>query len=166
MGIHASPTCSMALGGKGNCRGLLLGDPCQGMKIMFYMMNEARLGVGFQAFAYASTAYLYALNYARERIQGRDLSAGKDASAPSVPIIQHPDEPSLSHPGGMNEGEYATRLGLPGIPAAAEIIMVERDIRLAELTGGHLHLAHLSTAKSVDAVRSAKARGVTLAKVR
>jgi len=91
MGIHASATCSMTLGGKGNCRGLLLGEQCQGMKIMFYMMNEARLGVGFQAFAYASAAYLYALNYARERIQGRDLSAGKDASAPSVPIIQHPD---------------------------------------------------------------------------
>ena len=91
MGIHASPTCSMTLGGKGNCRGLLLGEACQGMKIMFYMMNEARLGVGFQAFAYASAAYLYALNYARERIQGRDLAAGKDLSAPSVPIIQHPD---------------------------------------------------------------------------
>ena len=91
MGIHASPTCSITLGGKGNCRGLLLGAECQGMKIMFHMMNEARLGVGFQAFAYASAAYLYALNYARERIQGRDLAAGKDLSAPSVPIIQHPD---------------------------------------------------------------------------
>jgi alkylation response protein AidB-like acyl-CoA dehydrogenase len=91
MGIHASPTCSMTLGGKGNCRGLLLGEQCQGMKIMFYMMNEARLGVGFQAFAYASAAYLYALNYARERIQGRDLEAGKDPNAPAVTIINHPD---------------------------------------------------------------------------
>jgi len=91
MGIHASATCSIALGGKGQCRGLLLGEECQGMKIMFYMMNEARLGVGFQAFNYASTAYLYALNYARERIQGRDLAAGKDLEAPQVPIIQHPD---------------------------------------------------------------------------
>ena len=91
MGIHASSTCSMALGGKGNCRGLLLGEECQGMKIMFYMMNEARLGVGFQAFNYASTAYLYALNYARERVQGRDLAAGKDPNAPQVPIIRHPD---------------------------------------------------------------------------
>jgi alkylation response protein AidB-like acyl-CoA dehydrogenase len=91
MGIHASSTCSMTLGGKGNCRGLLLGEECQGMKIMFHMMNEARLGVGFQAFAYASAAYLYALNYARERIQGRDLEAGKDPEAPSVPIIRHPD---------------------------------------------------------------------------
>ena len=91
MGIHASPTCSMTLGGKGKCRGLLLGDERQGMMIMFYMMNEARLGVGFQAFAYASASYLYALNYARDRIQGRDLEAGKDPKAPQVPIIQHPD---------------------------------------------------------------------------
>ncbi|UCF92166.1 MAG: acyl-CoA dehydrogenase [Desulfobacterales bacterium] len=91
MGIHASATCTMALGGKGQCRGLLLGEECQGMKIMFYMMNEARLGVGFQAFNYASQAYLYALNYARERIQGRDLAAGKNAEAPPVAIIQHPD---------------------------------------------------------------------------
>jgi alkylation response protein AidB-like acyl-CoA dehydrogenase len=91
MGIHASSTCSMALGGKGKCRGLLLGEERQGMKIMFYMMNEARLGVGFQAFNYASTAYLYALNYARERVQGRDLEEGKDPDAPQVPIIRHPD---------------------------------------------------------------------------
>ena len=91
MGIHASSTCSMTLGGKGKCRGLLLGEECQGMKIMFYMMNEARLGVGFQAFNYASAAYLYALNYARERVQGRDLEKGKDPNAPQVPIIRHPD---------------------------------------------------------------------------
>ena len=91
MGIHGSSTCSMTLGGKGKCRGLLLGEACQGMKIMFYMMNEARLGVGFQAFNYASTSYLYALNYARERVQGRDLEKGKDPNAPQVPIIRHPD---------------------------------------------------------------------------
>ena len=91
MGIHASSTCSMTLGGKGKCRGLLLGEERQGMKIMFYMMNEARLGVGFQAFNYASAAYLYALNYARERVQGRDLERGKDPDASQVPIIRHPD---------------------------------------------------------------------------
>lgn len=91
MGIHASSTCSMTLGGKGKCRGLLLGEERHGMKIMFYMMNEARLGVGFQAFNYASAAYLYALNYARERVQGRDLEKGKDPNAPQVPIIRHPD---------------------------------------------------------------------------
>ncbi len=91
MGIHASATCSMALGGKGRCRGLLLGEQCKGMKIMFYMMNEARLGVGFQAFNYASTAYLYAVNYARQRLQGRDLADAKNYAAPQVPIIRHPD---------------------------------------------------------------------------
>lgn len=78
------------------------------------------------------------------------------------PIIQHPEDPSLTHPGGMNEGEYATRLGLPAISPVAEVIMVERDLRLAALTEGHLHLAHVSTAASVEAIRRAKAEGVTV----
>mgnify|MGYP000675235523 CR=1 FL=1 len=91
MGIHASATCSMALGGSGRCRGLLLGEENQGMKIMFHMMNEARLGVGFQGFNYGAVAYLYALNYARERIQGRELENARDPEAPPVPIIRHPD---------------------------------------------------------------------------
>jgi len=75
-------------------------------------------------------------------------------------IIQHPEEPSLASGGAMNEGEIATRLGLPGIPRAAEVIMVERDLRLVELTGGRYHAAHLSTAEAVDAVRRAKAKGL------
>jgi hypothetical protein len=91
MGLHGSPTCSLTLGGSGKCRGWLLGEPNQGMRIMFHMMNEARLDVGFQGFSHATAAYLYALNYARQRRQGRDLTAGKDAAAPSVPIIVHPD---------------------------------------------------------------------------
>jgi dihydroorotase len=74
-------------------------------------------------------------------------------------IVQHPEEPSLAT-GVMNEGEIATRLGLDGIPAAAEAIMVDRDLRLAELTGGRYHAAHLSTAAAVDAIRRAKARGL------
>lgn len=90
-GIHGSATCSMSLGSKGKCIGYLLGEEKQGMKIMFEMMNEARMGTGLQAFAYASAAYLIAVNYARERIQGRDITSFGDASAPSVPIIKHPD---------------------------------------------------------------------------
>jgi alkylation response protein AidB-like acyl-CoA dehydrogenase len=90
-GIHASATCSMSLGSKGRCIGYLLGEERQGMKIMFNMMNGARMGTGLQALAYASAAYLEALNYARERKQGRDLAAFKDLDAPSVPIIHHPD---------------------------------------------------------------------------
>ncbi len=87
MGIHGSATCSMALGSKGRCRGLLLGEANKGMAAMFVMMNEARLGVGMQGFGCASAAYLNALNYARERIQGRPLAGG----ATPVTIINHPD---------------------------------------------------------------------------
>ena len=91
MGLHGSPTCSMTLGGKGRCRGLLLGEENKGMQVMFHMMNEARLDVGAQGFTHASAAYLYALNYARERLQGKDLEGAKDAEDPQVPIIRHPD---------------------------------------------------------------------------
>ncbi len=91
MGIHGSSTCSLNLGGKGNCIGTLLGEENKGMREMFLMMNEARLLVGFQGFACATASYLSALDYARERIQGRPLTAGKDASAGGVPIIRHPD---------------------------------------------------------------------------
>ncbi|MAH85013.1 MAG: dihydroorotase [Rhodospirillaceae bacterium TMED8] len=75
-------------------------------------------------------------------------------------IVQHAEEPSLSAGGVMNAGETATRLGLAGTPVEAEIIMVERDIRLAKMTGGRLHFAHLSTAEAVDAVRNAKNAGL------
>lgn len=75
-------------------------------------------------------------------------------------IVQHAEEPSLTNEAGMNEGEWATRLGLPGIPPAAETIMVERDLRLLELTGSRLHFSHVSTADSIDAIRRAKARGL------
>ena len=76
-------------------------------------------------------------------------------------IIQHPEEPSLAC-GVMNAGEVATRLGLSGIPPVAESIMVERDIRLVELTGGKLHFAHVSTADAIDAIRKAKLKGLRI----
>ena len=91
MGIHGSATCSMALGGKGRCRGFLLGEENKGMRIMFHMMNKVRLEVGFQGFIHASAAYLYAVNYARERLQGKELEKYRDPDAPQVPIIRHPD---------------------------------------------------------------------------
>ena len=90
-GIHGSATCVMSLGDKNRCVGYLLGEQRQGMKIMFNMMNGARLATGLQALAYASRNYLAALNYARERIQGRDLQDFANHAAPSVPIIRHPD---------------------------------------------------------------------------
>jgi dihydroorotase len=74
-------------------------------------------------------------------------------------IVQHPEEPSLGG-GMMNAGEIATRLGLVGIPREAEIIMIERDLRLVELTGGRLHFAHVTTGESVDLIRRAKERSL------
>ena len=91
MGIHGNATCSLVLGGKGNCKGMLLGEENKGMRAMFLMMNEARLLVGLQGLACASSAYMYALDYARQRIQGKNLLQMMDKNAVSVPIIQHPD---------------------------------------------------------------------------
>ncbi|MFC7332945.1 dihydroorotase [Rhodocista pekingensis] len=83
------------------------------------------------------------------------------ASAHGQTIFQHPEEPRLAS-GSMNSGEVATRLGLGGIPAAAEIIMLERDLRLVELTGGRYHAAHISTAEGVEVIRRAKAKGLAV----
>jgi len=82
------------------------------------------------------------------------------ASMLGVPIIDHCEEPSLSTGGVMHEGWVAARLGLRGVPAAAEEAMVARDIALAELTGSQVHIAHVSAAGSVELVRQAKARGL------
>ena len=82
------------------------------------------------------------------------------ASAICGLIVQHPEDPALAAGGVMNEGEVATRLGLAGIPALAEVIMIERDLRLVELTGCRCHVAHVSTAAAVEAVRRAKASGL------
>ncbi|MEE9497559.1 MAG: acyl-CoA dehydrogenase family protein, partial [Desulfobacterales bacterium] len=91
LGIHGNATCSLSLGSKGNCQGTLLGEENKGMRAMFQMMNEARLLVGLQGLACASAAYLYAVNYARERVQGRHLLKALEDDAPLVPIIEHPD---------------------------------------------------------------------------
>lgn len=75
-------------------------------------------------------------------------------------LVQHPEEPSLADGGHMNAGDLAMRMGLTGIPVVAESIMVARDVRLAEDTGGRLHFAHISTGESLDIIRRAKRRGV------
>ena len=93
------------------------------------------------------------------QVMRRALSYG---STFGLMIVQHPEEPSLAAGGDMNAGETATRLGLSGIPTEAEVIMVERDVRLCELTGGRLHIAHVSTGAAIDAVRRGKDRGVNV----
>ncbi len=82
------------------------------------------------------------------------------ARAFDIPVVDHCEDLHLSEGGCMNEGLVSTELGLPGIPAAAEDVMVARNISLAELTGARLHLAHISTAGSVRLVREAKSRGL------
>jgi dihydroorotase len=82
------------------------------------------------------------------------------ARAFDLTVIDHCEEPTLAQGAAMNEGAVSTLLGLRGAPTAAEAIVVERDVLLAELTGGKVHIAHASAAGSVDAVRRGKARGV------
>ncbi len=77
-----------------------------------------------------------------------------------APIINHEEDLNLSRPGHMNEGAVSTRLGVDGTPGIAEEVMIARDILLAEYTGGHVHVAHISTEKGVDLVREAKAKGI------
>jgi alkylation response protein AidB-like acyl-CoA dehydrogenase len=91
MGIHGSATCVMNFGESNDCIGYLLGEENKGMHIMFHMMNEARLFTGMQGLALGSTAYLHALEYSKQRIQGAPVERMKDADAPRVPIIKHPD---------------------------------------------------------------------------
>ena len=80
----------------------------------------------------------------------------------SIPVIDHCEEPTLAHGGSMNEGIVSARLGLKGIPSEAEEIMAIRDILLARRTGGHVHLAHMSTAGSVELIRWGKERGINV----
>jgi dihydroorotase len=94
---------------------------------------------------------------ASARVMRRALEYAK---AFDLAIIDHCEEPTLAEKACMNEGPVSTLLGLRGQPAAGEAIMVERDVLLAELVGGRVHIAHLSAAASVDAVRRGKARGV------
>ena len=96
---------------------------------------------------------------ASSRLMRRALSY---ASGFNARIVQHPEDPELAEGGAATEGARATLMGLPGIPAAAEAIMVARDIRLAELTGGAIHFAHISTAESCALIRQAKDKGLKI----
>jgi alkylation response protein AidB-like acyl-CoA dehydrogenase len=88
MGIHGNATCVMNYDG---ATGWLLGDLHKGMRAMFTMMNEARLGVGLQGYAVAEAAYQNALAYAKDRLQGRDVTGAKNPDGPADPLIVHPD---------------------------------------------------------------------------
>jgi len=91
MGITASATCTLNFGDDKKCKGELMGEERKGMKIMFQMMNEARLYVGSQGMSVSSAAYMHAVTYAKNRLQGKHVSQMTNPDAASVPIIQHPD---------------------------------------------------------------------------
>ncbi|MFW6334410.1 MAG: acyl-CoA dehydrogenase family protein, partial [Desulfosalsimonas sp.] len=90
LGYRGCPIAQLSLGDKDDCRGWLVGEPHQGLKYMFQMMNEARIGVGMGATAMASAAYHAALEYSRARTQGRKPGQ-KDPASPPIPIIEHAD---------------------------------------------------------------------------
>ncbi len=91
MGLKGSATCSMSFGDNNECYGELLGEERKGMKIMFQMMNEARLGMGLQGLSTASASYMHALQYAKDRVQGKHIKDMMNPEAKSVAIIKHPD---------------------------------------------------------------------------
>ncbi len=91
MGLNGSATCTLNFGDNGRCVGYLMGEERQGMKIMFNMMNEARIDVALQGQAVSSAAYMHAVKYARGRIQGNDMLQKQGPSSKPVTIITHPD---------------------------------------------------------------------------
>jgi dihydroorotase len=115
------------------------------------------LGLLAESGALAFTDGLVAVNDAR--VMARALSY---ARCFDLLIIQHPEESRLAEGGAMNAGELSTRLGLTPIPRQAEVMMVERDLHLVAMTGGRYHVAHVSTAPAVEAIRQAKARGLNV----
>ena len=115
----------------------------------------AEIGLLREAGAIAFTDGLRSVTNAQ--VMRRALTYARDFDAL---IVHHVEDPDLVGAGVMNEGEFATRLGLPGIPHEAETVMLERDIRLVRLTGGRYHAAMLSCADSVEIMRAAKARGL------
>ncbi len=117
----------------------------------------AEIGLLREAGAVGFTDGAHAIGSSRLMRMALSYAAGFGAR-----IIQHPEDPELALGGAATQGELATRLGLPGIPVQAEAILVARDVRLADMTGGAVHFAHVSTADALDVIRRAKARGVNV----
>jgi alkylation response protein AidB-like acyl-CoA dehydrogenase len=138
MGIRASATAMLNFGDTGGCIGELVGsDEQRGMSQMFHLMNSARIGVGIQSLALASSAFLNALDYARERKQGSSIKQWKDATAPRVPIIEHPD---------VRRMLLDMKARVEGVRALAVKLTMHVDhARAIEKTGGDKALAEYHT---------------------
>ena len=130
MGIKASATCEMTLGDGLPCRGLLMGEVHDGIRQMFQVIENARMAVGVKSIATASTAYLNALAYAKERVQGPDLLRAMDKAAPRVRIIEHPDvRRMLMHLKAHSEGMRALALYTAHVQDQVEIFGGHGDPR-------------------------------------
>ncbi|MEM8555354.1 MAG: acyl-CoA dehydrogenase C-terminal domain-containing protein [Pseudomonadota bacterium] len=133
MGIHGNATCVMNYDG---AKGWLVGEMHKGMRAMFVMMNEARLGVGLQGYAQGEVAYQNALGFALDRVQGRDVTGTKNPEGPADPIIVHPDvRRNLMHQKSFVEGARAFALwGASMIDAAHRSKDAEADAMISLLT--------------------------------
>ncbi len=128
MGLHGSPTCEMIFGEDGECLGELIGEEHQGLKIMFTMMNEARLAVGQQGVALANLSYYLARDYARERVQGTHVKNFRNPEAPRVPIIEHPNvRHMLMEARALGEGTRALLLKAAMAADMAEVAESEEE---------------------------------------
>ncbi len=119
--------------------------------------DMAELGLLREAGAVAFTDGSHAIASSRMMKLALSYAAGFGAR-----IVQHPEDPSLAAGGAATQGELATRLGLPGIPAEAEAILVARDLALVRMTGGAVHFAHVSTSGALRLIREAKAEGLAV----
>ncbi|HPC39987.1 MAG TPA: acyl-CoA dehydrogenase [Spirochaetota bacterium] len=159
MGLKASPTCTLNFGDNGSCVGYLLGEERKGMKIMFRMMNEARILVGLHGLALSSTAYMHAVTYARTRLQGAHVTQMAKPDAPQVAIINHPDVKRMllwmkSYVEGMRMLTYALSWysDLAGVLDGEERNRAEAMVELLTpiLKAGNTDMAWLVTAEAIQ----------------
>src|SRR5690606_6090659 len=127
-------------------------------------VSKARAGELLAELGYMAEGGAVAFSYDGAPIQHAGLMrrALEYARTLNRPILGHEEDLGLNPHGHMNEGAVATRLGVAGIPGLAEEAMIARDALLAEFTGGHVHVCHISTAKAVEIVRQAKAQGIPI----
>jgi alkylation response protein AidB-like acyl-CoA dehydrogenase len=129
LGYRGSPICQLSLGENNDCRGYLVGEPHKGLAYMFQMMNEARIDVGMSAAAIASAAYYSSLQYARERPQGRRLTA-KDPTLPQINIIEHADvKRMLLFQRAVVEGSFSLLLQCSAYADRARVLTGEEKER-------------------------------------
>mgnify|MGYP001462463323 CR=1 FL=1 len=159
MGFHGSPTCALSFGEDPPCTGFLLGKEGSGMKLMFKMMNEERLFCGLQGLASSSSAYLHAVEYARQRIQGSHAMDMFNPTAERVAIIEHPDVRRMlfwmkSHVEGMRMLTYYLALCLDleevetGEKASDAAAMVELLVPICK--AGNTDMVWLITAEAIQ----------------